>query len=40
MNLLFVLGRGGDRYLHVWYYPVVSRAHPGGLVAWAFAIIV
>jgi hypothetical protein len=26
MNLLFVLG--DDRYLHVWYYPVVCRAHP------------
>jgi hypothetical protein len=26
MNLLFVLEV--DRYLHVWYYPVVSRAHP------------
>jgi len=23
MNLLFVLG--GDGYLYVWYYPVVSR---------------
>jgi hypothetical protein len=27
MNLLFV--SGSDRYLHVWYFPVVSRAHPG-----------
>ena len=26
MNLLFVLR--DDRYLHVWYYPVVFRAHP------------
>jgi hypothetical protein len=26
MNLLSVLE--DDRYLHVWYYPVVSRAHP------------
>ena len=25
INLLFVLG--DDRYLRVWYYPVVSRAH-------------
>jgi len=27
MNLLFV--SGSDRYLHVWYFPLVSRAHPG-----------
>jgi len=30
-ELLFV--SGDDKYLHVWYLPVVSRAHPGCLGA-------
>ena len=25
----YIIVSGDDRYLHVWYYPMVSRVHPG-----------